>query len=256
MHRGYIKCWRKIKDSFIWQDPEALKLWVHLLMEANYKDTEFMFRGSRQTLKRGQLMRGHRKLADETQISRSKVTRLIKMLKNESLIESADINICSLITIVKYDEYQSTEPLIEQRVDQEWTTSGPGVSQYKYIKALKNDKKVVLIGDSNESPKPPRKSIPPSEAEVNEHCIQQHYSFDPKRFYDHYQANGWKQKGGNPIRDWQAALRNWNRNQLTFNNNGNNHASDAPPIVSPLLAEANRLAREAREARNKLPGRP
>lgn len=33
-------------------------------------------------------------------------------------------------------------------------------------------------------------------------------------FFDHYTANGWVQGRGKPIRDWQAACRNWIRNSL------------------------------------------
>lgn len=31
------------------------------------------------------------------------------------------------------------------------------------------------------------------------------------KFYDYYEANGWK-VGRNPMKDWQAAMRNWKRN--------------------------------------------
>lgn len=35
---------------------------------------------------------------------------------------------------------------------------------------------------------------------------------DCAKFYDYYTANGWTQGKGKPIKDWQAAARNWMRN--------------------------------------------
>jgi len=39
-------------------------------------------------------------------------------------------------------------------------------------------------------------------------------------FYDYYTANGWK-VGRNPMKDWLAAARNWQRRQREFQKNGN-----------------------------------
>lgn len=40
------------------------------------------------------------------------------------------------------------------------------------------------------------------------------------RFFDYYQANGWK-VGRNTMKDWKAAARNWQRRQSEFSKNGN-----------------------------------
>lgn len=40
---------------------------------------------------------------------------------------------------------------------------------------------------------------------------------DAKSFIDHYESNGWK-VGKNPMKDWKAAGRNWNKNQNSFRN--------------------------------------
>lgn len=46
----------------------------------------------------------------------------------------------------------------------------------------------------------------------------------PERFMDHYETNGWK-VGKNPMKDWKAAARNWNRNDF---GTGNRNGSPAP----------------------------
>lgn len=38
--------------------------------------------------------------------------------------------------------------------------------------------------------------------------------FDAEAFWAHYEANGWKQKGGNPIKVWRAAAQGWGRRTL------------------------------------------
>ena len=67
------------------------------------------------------------------------------------------------------------------------------------------------------------------------------------RFLDHFTANGWKVSGKTPMRDWNAAMRNWQRNMPQF------ASSDGPkPIPKPVNAvnpdeELERLEREYRE---------
>lgn len=67
------------------------------------------------------------------------------------------------------------------------------------------------------------------------------------RFLDHFTANGWRVSGKAPMKDWNASMRNWQRNMPAFS------ASDAPkPIPKPVNAvnpdeELERLEREYRE---------
>ena len=49
-------------------------------------------------------------------------------------------------------------------------------------------------------------------AQEIEDCIREKgYNVDAGAFFDYYEANGWKQAGGNPIQKWKAALSTWNR---------------------------------------------
>lgn len=53
----------------------------------------------------------------------------------------------------------------------------------------------------------------PTIEQVKAYCKEQKLSVDPERWMNHYQANGWK-VGKNPMSDWRAALRYWERNGI------------------------------------------
>ncbi len=144
MHRGYIKLWRKIEDSFIWKDPEALMIWVILLMKANYKDTEFMFNSKKVILRRGQLITGLNQLSLSTGVTKSKCYRVLKCLESETLIEIQKTNRYSIISIVKYSEYQDNETLNETPVKLQRNSSETPVETSKeLIRTNKNKDKPI-----------------------------------------------------------------------------------------------------------------
>ena len=101
----------------------------------------------------------------------------------------------------------------------------------------------------NQSVREKRKRFSPP---TREECIEFGDSIkmprgESEKFFDHFTANGWKVSGKTPMRDWNAAMRNWKRNMPAFS------ASDAPkPIPKPVNAvdpdeELERLEREYRE---------
>ena len=51
----------------------------------------------------------------------------------------------------------------------------------------------------------------PTVAEVEAYCRERHNHVDPQKFVDYYIANGWR-VGRNPMKDWKAAVRTWERN--------------------------------------------
>ena len=51
---------------------------------------------------------------------------------------------------------------------------------------------------------------PPTVDEVKAYCLERKNRVDPVRFVDYYTANGWK-VGKNPMKDWRAAVRTWER---------------------------------------------
>lgn len=54
------------------------------------------------------------------------------------------------------------------------------------------------------------KLIAPTIEEVIAYCEERQNSVDPVKWHDHYTSNGWK-VGKNPMKDWKAAVRTWER---------------------------------------------
>ncbi|MBO7670355.1 MAG: hypothetical protein J6S60_07165 [Oscillospiraceae bacterium] len=57
---------------------------------------------------------------------------------------------------------------------------------------------------------PARRFAPPTLDQVSAYCLERGNNVDPERFIDFYTSNGWK-VGKNPMKDWKAAVRTWER---------------------------------------------
>lgn len=55
-----------------------------------------------------------------------------------------------------------------------------------------------------------KRFTPPTLDEVKAYCKERGNRVDPERWHDYYSSNGWK-VGKNPMKDWKAAVRTWER---------------------------------------------
>ena len=72
------------------------------------------------------------------------------------------------------------------------------------------------------TPKPPsgaKRFSPPSFDDVKSYCQERENGVDPQAFVDWYTSNGWK-VGKNPMKDWKAAVRTWERKEANHGRNG------------------------------------
>ena len=112
MHRGYIKIWRKIKDSGLYQMPETFALFMHLLTEATHQPRRI---GTVQ-LERGQYVSGRIQLAADLQQTERKIRTGIERLQELEIIIVETTSRYSIYTIVNYNNYQdSDQPATSQR---------------------------------------------------------------------------------------------------------------------------------------------
>ena len=55
-----------------------------------------------------------------------------------------------------------------------------------------------------------KRFVPPTVDDVRAYCTERENGVDPEAFVDYYKSKGWK-VGNSPMKDWKAAVRNWER---------------------------------------------
>ena len=71
----------------------------------------------------------------------------------------------------------------------------------------------------------------PTLEEVESYCKEKNYDIDAQHFVDYYESKGWM-VGKSKMKDWRAAVRNWNRNN--FKCNQKNFSSSPSRSAKPL----------------------
>lgn len=119
---GWIKLHRKTLDNpVISKDADYLAVWIYLLLNATHKEVSAIFKGKKILLIPGQLITGRKSISDDLSISESKIYRILNDFKSEQQIEQQTSNKNSLITILKWNEYQNNEQQDEQQMNNKRT---------------------------------------------------------------------------------------------------------------------------------------
>ena len=204
----FIKLYDKILDWEWYHDINTFRLFIHLLLKANYKDSEF----KGQTIHRGQLVTSLPSLAADTALSTRQVRVSLEHLQMTGEVTNKSYTKYRVITIVRYDDYQASDrqngrQMTDKTADKWQTNDRQNDSAYRNIE-IKNNRNI----EKEEHPTGVRRNAqrfsPPTPDEVQVFCEENGLSVDAERFCDYYASKGWK-VGSSPMKDWKAACRNW-----------------------------------------------
>lgn len=104
---GWIKLHRSLMSHWCSEEPEALAVWVRLLMEANHSSIKKLFNGVLVEINRGQTVFGLEAFSRKSGVSIAKLRRYLDTFEKEGMINRQKTSKYSLITINYYDKYQS-----------------------------------------------------------------------------------------------------------------------------------------------------
>lgn len=140
-------------------------------------------------------------------------------LLDMSPIESMAFNVLKINVDDSFSEYAALSEQNRKNINKRWNRENTTV--YGCIQPNTKDTEVRSqneevrgqMGEERsgaEADKPTRTHfVPPTLDEVAAYCQERGNDVEPQRFIDHYEANGWVQGKGKPIRDWRAAVRTW-----------------------------------------------
>lgn len=122
---SYIKLDRDLLYSYSFANPNHLKIWIWLLIKANFKNAFIPLNVGKGfktiEVKRGQLIFGRNKAEEELGLNGSLIYRTLLKFQELGQINIEVNNHFSVITICNYDSYQSKSDEVEQAMNSKCT---------------------------------------------------------------------------------------------------------------------------------------
>ena len=176
---GWIKLHKTLKDWQWYDDHNATRLLVHLLLSVNYEDKQW----KGQTIKAGSCVTSWENLAKEIGLSVKQTRTAMGKLESAKEVARYTTNKWQAVSLIKWDKLQV-------ECSQEGKQTGKPRATTKEYKEIKNIFKR------------------PTVQEINLFCLDQNLKLDAETFINYYDSNGWK-VGKNNMKDWKATARRW-----------------------------------------------
>ena len=200
---GYIRLHRQILKWEWWCNPNTFRMFIYLLLKANYCDLKF----EGKVIQRGQLVTSIPKLAQETALTPRQVRVTLDHLKLTGEVTDTYTSKYRIITVVNYDKYQNDDRQDGNQMTGERQANDRQVTASKEINKDNKEKNIN---------KPLKRFIAPTLEDVEEYCrVERRNHVSPERFINYYESVGWTVGKGKPMKDWKAAVRTWERSEQT-----------------------------------------
>ena len=145
---GYIYIHKRILDWEWYDDASTVRLFLHLLLRASYKEGEW----HGQKIAPGQIITSYGHLASELGIGVQSIRTSINRLKSTGELTNRTTNKYSIITISKWLQYQrpTSELTNNQQTTNKQLTTSKEVKEYKEEKNItKSNAKSGTFGNKN-----------------------------------------------------------------------------------------------------------
>ena len=205
--KGWLKLYRSIEDNWLWDEvPFSYgQAWIDMLIMANHTQTKVMFNKEPIILEVGSFITSVRKLSTRWGWSKDRVLRFMRILEKDNMITRNSDNRRTLITLVKYGDYQSrcdtNEDTDATRVRHACDTNTPQTINNE----LKNDMNDINNKKIHRHMYGTYKNVPFSDEELK--TLKEECPNDWEEWIE--KVSSWCASNGKRYKNGLATIRNW-----------------------------------------------
>lgn len=169
---GHIKIFRKMLGWEWYDETNTVRVFLHCLLRASWKDN--YWRGI--LVKRGSFITSRNHLAKELNLSEQEIRTALEHLESTNEITKSTSAKYTVITVVKYDDYQTNNQVNNQQTTSKSPTKQPSINQVSTTDEESNKGKNKK---NTKEPKPPHRGW------------ELVHPYDAEWWREHHPADGW-----------------------------------------------------------------
>jgi len=194
--KGWIKLFRQITDSWLWNSDEPFdrrSAWIDLLLLANHEEHKAVYKGEVITLKKGDVNRSLKWLGRRWHRSRWWVSSTLKLFQSDGMITINSTTHQTTVTIVKYGLFQDS-PTTNQTANRTTDQTTNQTTSRQHTRMLKNVEECKEVCVEQTHTAPTIEDVLQAAPEMTQE--------EARRFIDYNSASGWRL-------EWRYALGRW-----------------------------------------------
>lgn len=192
---------KTIESDIFRKKAEYFKIWFYIVLTVAHKTKKGFTRGTG-------YFSWFREKPFLVGIKETQWHKCINWLKTTKRITTQKTTRGIIITVADYEKYQDADNY-KGETKNDITTKQERNKSDMIHKNVKNERMKEKERGSVNAPHTPKQPFQtPTIAEISAYIKEKGYQFDPERFIDFYESKGWY-VGKNKMKDWKAAVRNW-----------------------------------------------
>ena len=196
LENGFIKIYRKILEWEWYDDIPTTRLFIHLLLTVNIKDSVWKGR----EIPAGSRVISLSKLSKEAGLTQKQIRGSLDKLERANCVAKSATPKYTVITVLNWDSYQSRGQTQGQTKGTQQDKRGANKGQQN--KKIREDKR-----------REEDRGASPTLSNLQSFISENRLNVDAEKFFAYYERFHWRDKNGRPV-DWRDKLKSWDAREL------------------------------------------